>query len=311
MTRSGGSPDHLPSDSGCDERLEVGYELNEHGYLQQVSNAANEDEVYWSGIERNADGALTRERLGNGVQTDTGYDDQTGLLRNLAAYGHGGDLIKMSLDYDPVRNVKYRDDLATGRKETYGYDKLNRLGNWQATDGEHNTNTTYGYDLAGNLETETVAGQQDRDVTYRYGQNGAPKHALTSRNADRYDYDDAGRQIIGPKRTIEYNRFNLPTVLTWESSHSDAPSTPTTPRVRGSASTTRDRKVRQSPPCQDCSSVASLPVPTTARSTTCTTSLSKDALSYSSTECRKSVVVKWWRPSRGICTPTTRAAPSL
>ena len=204
-----------PQIQGVDDRLEIVYGWNEHGYLQQVSNAANEDEVYWSGIERNADGALTRERLGNGVQTDTGYDDQTGLLRNLAAYGHGGDLIKMSLDYDPVRNVKYRDDLATGRKETYGYDKLNRLGNWQATDGEHNTNTTYGYDLAGNLETETVAGQQDRDVTYRYGQNGAPKHALTSRNADRYDYDDAGRQIIGPKRTIEYNRFNLPTVLTW------------------------------------------------------------------------------------------------
>jgi RHS repeat-associated protein len=204
-----------PSIPGVEDRLEIVYGYNEHGYLQQVHNAADVNEVYWAGVARNAEGALTRERLGNGVQTDTGYDERTGLLSSVAAYGHGGDLIKMSLERDPVRNVAHRNDLASGRKESYSYDELNRLANWQVTDGDHNTNTTYDYDLIGNLKTETVAGDPARDVTYRYGQEGAPKHALTTRNTEKYAYDDAGRQVSGPKRTVEYNRFNLPTVLTW------------------------------------------------------------------------------------------------
>jgi RHS repeat-associated protein len=196
------------------DRLEVVYGYNDHGYVSSVTNAAD-DTLYWQGLDRNADGLLTRERLANGVANDTSYDARTGMLSAIAAYGKGGDLVKMSVDYDPNRNVTMRKNLATGRTENYAYDQLNRLVNWQVSADGQSTSTSYDYDEVGNLETETIAGQPDRDVTYRYGQEGAPKHALTSRNTDTYRYDDAGRQISGAGRNVDYNRFNLPTSLTW------------------------------------------------------------------------------------------------
>ena len=46
-----------------------------------------------------------------------------------------------------------------------------------------------------------------------------PAHALTSRIGDgdssSYRYDDAGRQISGPGRTVDYNTFDLPASVTW------------------------------------------------------------------------------------------------
>ena len=74
---------------------------------------------------------------------------------------------------------------------------------------------TYTYNAVGNMKTETVQGPPNQNATYVYGENGAPRHALNARNGVSYRYDGAGRQISGDGRTIEYNRDNLPTSITW------------------------------------------------------------------------------------------------
>ena len=78
-------------------------------------------------------------------------------------------------------------------------------------------NTTYTYKPIGDLKTETVQlpNRPERTTTYRYGENGAPPHWLTSRNDQKYGYDHTGQQTSGPNRTVRYNAFGLPTVLDW------------------------------------------------------------------------------------------------
>jgi RHS repeat-associated protein len=122
----------------------------------------------------------------------------------------------LAMAYDVNRNVRSRTEGVTNRVETYGYDPLNRLLEWEVTgDGTPTSTTNYAYDEVGNLTGETVEGAPERDVTYAYGQNGAPKHAVTSRNGAGYGYDAAGRQTSAPERTVAYNRFNLPSTVRW------------------------------------------------------------------------------------------------
>jgi RHS repeat-associated protein len=204
----------IPGAPATAGRLTVNYEYNQHGYLYQIRDAAPGGPAYWTAQERNAAGQLTRERFHNGVVTTRGYASATGLPTAVAATGPGdvGRIADMSFEYDANRNVTLRQDRTRARVENFGYDNLNRLVTWRLTSGGQ---TTYAYDKAGNLKTETVPGHPDRNVTYAYGEDGAPPHALTTRNGETYRYDGAGRQISGPQRTIDYNRAGLPTTIRW------------------------------------------------------------------------------------------------
>ncbi len=138
------------------------------------------------------------------------------MLTDSATAGPSGPLQRLAMAYDLNRNVRARTENVTNREENYGYDPLNRLIEWDVTgDGTQTTTTNYAYDEVGNLAGETVEGAPDRDITYAYGQNGAPKHAVTARGNQSYAYDDAGRQTSGPERTVAYNRFNLPSTVRW------------------------------------------------------------------------------------------------
>jgi RHS repeat-associated protein len=200
-------------------RLRIDYAYNTHGYLEEIRNPA-EPGPYWRATSRNAEGSLTEERLGNGVVSGYDYEPTTGRLTGVATTGPDGPLQQLSLGYDLNGNLTSKADGAIGRVEEFGYDRLNRLLSWQVASGGGQPETLrYDYNTMGGLISEKIDGQPERDVTYRYGEDGAPGHALTSRvgdgDANSYRYDGAGRQVSGPQRQVDYNLLNLPSSVTW------------------------------------------------------------------------------------------------
>jgi RHS repeat-associated protein len=208
-----------PQIPDVEDRLRVEYTYNTHGYLQEIRNPA-ETAPYWQVTSRNAEGALTEEHLGNGVVSTYGYESTTGRLTGAATTGPAGQLQKLSFDYSLNGNLISKADEAIGRVEEFGYNRLNRLLSWTvASDGGPAETLRYDYNTMGGLISEKIDGQPERDVTYRYGEDGALRHALTSRIGDgdsnSYRYDDAGRQVSGPRRRIDYNMLDLPSSVTW------------------------------------------------------------------------------------------------
>jgi RHS repeat-associated protein len=208
-----------PEIPDAEGRLRIDYTYNASGYLQQIKNP-DEPKPYWHAASRNATGALTEERLGNDVVSTFAYEGTTGRLTEVATTGPAGQLQNLSLGYDPNGNVAAKADQVSGRTEEFGYDSLNRLSSWSVSSaGGESHSVTYDYNTMGGMVAERVAGQPDRDITYRYGENDAPAHALTSRVGDgdsaSYRYDAAGRQVSGPRRTIEFNGLDLPASISW------------------------------------------------------------------------------------------------
>jgi RHS repeat-associated protein len=212
-----------PAIPGAAGRLTVGQVYNPHGYLAQVQHGCNAGgEVYWAAEARNGAGQLERERLGNSMVTTRTYQPATGLPDHIVTTVPGS-LVKageLGYDYDNNRNVRQRNDLAHQRAETYHYDTLNRLDGWSVQHtgpAQPVVNAAYTYDSVGNLKTETVQrpGQPEQNTTYRYAEDGAPPHALTSRDNQKYGYNRAGQQTSGPGRTVQYNTSGLPTVIDW------------------------------------------------------------------------------------------------
>jgi RHS repeat-associated protein len=189
---------------------------NEDGFLEQVRDVTTPEDPYWIAERRNPAGQLLDETYGNGVLSSYEYQDSTGLLSAIDITGPGdvGALAALSYIYDPNRNIDLRTDSLRSRTDDYGYDELNRLTTWTASNGRVSLTATYDYDVIGNLEAETVQGVPNQNATYVHGEDGAPPHALTSRNGAVYTYDDAGRQVTGPGRTIDYNRLGLPKSIT-------------------------------------------------------------------------------------------------
>jgi RHS repeat-associated protein len=208
---------------GAADRLTVGHVYNPRGYLAQVKNGCKVGgTVYWAAEARNGAGQLARERLGDGVVTTRTYQPATGLLDRIATTGPDAANVLQKLDYnyDDNRNVHQRSDLAHQRVESYHHDVLNRLDGWtiqKTAPAQPAVNTAYSYDSVGNLKTETVqsSNRPDTTTTYQYGHDGAPPHALTSRNNQKYVYNRTGQQTTGPQRTVQYNTAGLPTVLNW------------------------------------------------------------------------------------------------
>ena len=202
-----------PAVQGVQGRLQIEYAYNEHGYLTEVRNAAD-DKAYWTVEARNLDGMLLREKFGNGLGGVREYSPVTGLLKEVVVDGPGEGLMEnTSYGYDPNGNITYVADGGHARQANFTYDTLNRLTGWRyRTDKEFNV--AFSYDKIGNLTKESVDGEGGQTVTYGYGEgDDVPAHAMTSRNDAEYGYDAAGRQTSAPGRTIEYNTLGLPTLV--------------------------------------------------------------------------------------------------
>ena len=70
--------------------------------------------------------------------------------------------------------------VAGALRHEFRYDTLNRLTTWEfetfngVGGWAQNFATTFNYNKNGNLDSETTSGRSGRDVTYQYGQLGAP-----------------------------------------------------------------------------------------------------------------------------------------
>ncbi|NND65057.1 MAG: hypothetical protein HKM24_03735, partial [Gammaproteobacteria bacterium] len=199
-------------------RFELAYDYDGTGNLAQVYNAENTTERYYRLTDVDASGRATIANVGDGITKVSDFDRATGRLLGIYTYGGAGnDIQSLSYDWSKTGALLYREDgLQSDLREEFYYDDLNRL-DYSTLDG--NT-TDYDYDVIGNLKLKSNLGDN-----YRYGENGAGPHAVTSiRNGNTqvasFDYDNGNmtrRSINGDTDAIDWNLYDYPVSVTRQS----------------------------------------------------------------------------------------------
>ncbi|MFB1483303.1 RHS repeat-associated core domain-containing protein [Corallococcus sp. RDP092CA] len=202
-------------------RLGMTLEYNSHnGRFSGIRNTMT-GQLYWSALESNAAGQLTRELYGNGVSSLSRYDRE-GQLRFIESQGGQGTLQRIAYAWNTAGNLQLRNDLLANVHESFSYDALNRLTTWNVKTACDTSTTNFDYDDIGNLLKRTVS-QQGADAfteqqDYRYGEAGAGPNAMTGLGGEVFGYDASGNQLSwaapnGDYRQVTYTSFSLPKVL--------------------------------------------------------------------------------------------------
>jgi RHS repeat-associated protein len=202
-----------PREGPRQQRLAITYRYNDHGYLDQVTNAADGTD-YWDAQARDAAGRLTHYQYGNRVATVDTYNSVGLLTNSRVGSPTGATLSALDYRYDNNRNVIDRIDAWNPRREEYHHDSLNRLIQWKTTVGQNSATvrwTNYTYDEAGFLTAETDIFNQPQ-ATYTKTATG---HRMATRNNVSYQYNRAGQQTSGAGRTITYTTLGLPRTINW------------------------------------------------------------------------------------------------
>jgi RHS repeat-associated protein len=196
-------------------QFSVEYDYTPHNYLEKIRDPASQGLPFWTVQSRNADGALTQALRGDGALHKRSYKLLTGQLDVLELQKAGVTLDSIKHMYFTSGNLKTRTDSVNSRTETFGYDDLERLTSWKLDTPAGKRETTYQYDLIGNLKQVQENGALIADN--EYGTNGKP-HALTWTKSNAlqssYLYDAIGRIKQGGGRDIEYTAFDLPRSIT-------------------------------------------------------------------------------------------------
>jgi RHS repeat-associated protein len=206
-------------------RFTLQYGYNAAGFLNTIGDATPGQpyQNLWTVQSRNPDMSLDTAKLGNGAGTvalKNSYDPVTGRLENLLATTQSNTKIQdITYGYYPSGLLRTREDGVHNRSETFGYDSLNRLTDWDLSAANQQSNTDYVYDSIDNLIQVTHNGV----VTEKrgYGKpDGSQPHTLTSRTPIQgptqiYGYDAQGRQDSGGGRdNVTYTAFDLPKTIT-------------------------------------------------------------------------------------------------
>jgi RHS repeat-associated protein len=196
-------------------QFSIEYDYTAYNDLEKIRDPASQGLPFWTVQGRNADGALTKALRGDGATHKRSYQLLTGRLDVLELEQAGKALDSIKHTYFLNGNLKSRTDAVNGRTETFGYDDLERLTSWKLDTSAGTRETSYLYDLLGNLEQVYENGQLTADNVH--GANGKP-HALTlAKSAGAqgiYVYDAIGRITQGGGRAIEYTAFDLPKSIT-------------------------------------------------------------------------------------------------
>ncbi len=180
--------------------------------------------TYWKALEVDASGRISAEVYGNGIVNAYTYNQGTSKLQHI----HSGlltiDPIRhLEYQYDAYQNVTSREDHALDIRETYEYDRLDRLTRTDISSNtypsaEFNGSQTQSYDVLGNITHKSDVG------AYTYVENNAGPHAVTratptdggsAGNAgSSFQYDVNGNVISGNGRTVQWSSFNKPTLIT-------------------------------------------------------------------------------------------------
>ena len=181
-------------------------------YTELVND--NQYTTYWHAINVDASGRISAEVYGNGMVNDYVYNQATGQLQKI----NSGLLAinperHLEYQYDAYQNVTLRHDLANDIRETFEYDRLDRLTRTDVVSDlynypEFNGSQTQDYDAFGNIIYKSDVGH------YSYGAGNAGIHAVTSAGGNTYTYDANGNMLSGDGRSLTWSSFNKPTLIT-------------------------------------------------------------------------------------------------
>ncbi|EJS4042741.1 RHS repeat-associated core domain-containing protein [Vibrio vulnificus] len=167
--------------------------------------------TYWKLNALDAEGRITSEIFGNGLVNSYDYHEGNGQLLNIYTK-QGTKLVRgIHYSYDRMDNVKSRHDLVNDIKETYYYDKQDRLTDYylegvnQAHADNPLFNKTYSmaYAANGNIRYKSDVGH------YVYA-DPKHKHAVTQVGELTYSYDANGNLLSDSNRDIRWNVWNKP-----------------------------------------------------------------------------------------------------
>ncbi|PCK30214.1 FG-GAP-like repeat-containing protein, partial [Pseudoalteromonas piscicida] len=181
----------------------ISYSYNSHKHLVSIKDNQTNTTV-WQAKAADAFGNITKEQLGSRITRNKTFDVNTGLLTSMTSAGNGT-LQNLRYDWDNLGNLNYRQDLVVNKKETFGYDSLNRVTSSRISGG---ASTDIRYNELGNITYKTGVG------TYHY-QSSRP-HAVTQvtgARANKYAYDAAGNMVKDNDRELVYNSFHKPTYI--------------------------------------------------------------------------------------------------
>lgn len=178
---------------------------NSNGYLIAVTEAKT-SELYWRADHVNARGQLEAQLFGNGVESFQKFDTLNGRLSTIQS-GHNGKATIQNLTYqfDASGNLLQRADLRQNIAETFSYDSLNRLTNYNVS-GQANKSVNYNDN--GNIRSRSDVG------IYLY--EGNAPHAITriiGASDNSYQYDENGNRISSDDGSISYTSYNKPDVI--------------------------------------------------------------------------------------------------
>ena len=177
----------------------VKYQYTDNGSLHKVLDGTIEDKILWQADEVNRRGQLTNYSLGNGLSTEIGYDDLSGLLESIVT----GQVQNLQYKFDQITgNLEWRKDHKYYLTETFTYDALlkSRLETWQVNSGQI---YSINYQPNGNIHTKSGVNLDGYPLSvYQYGQN-AGLNAVTKILNPTVEYS----QNATPQ-TIEYTAFN-------------------------------------------------------------------------------------------------------
>ncbi|WKD50719.1 RHS repeat-associated core domain-containing protein [Microbulbifer spongiae] len=202
----------------------VHYQYNGRGYLHQLTDGASVLKAFDS---VNALGQAGEEHYGNGIVTTRVYNPDSGRLESIVSTG--AQEIQNNT-YHWRSNGTLESRIANGagsttKRETFGYDGLNRLQTAQTwlNNTSQRTLTTL-FDRLGNIQSKTSSIASDTAVTdYQYGQAAnAGAHAVSSATINgisyTFRYNQNGAIVrydaaTGDDKWISWNARGLPTEI--------------------------------------------------------------------------------------------------
>ncbi|WP_085907067.1 RHS repeat domain-containing protein [Kiloniella majae] len=187
----------------------VDYSYTATGYLDQITKTADSS-LIWKAKTRDADGRVREAQLGNGLTEWTDVDE-LGRVTSRRLSGAQGLQLDLAMTFDLVGNLTARQDNVQDRKETFGYDALNRLTSnllVKTSDTTQLASTTYGYDIIGNMTLKSDL-SHGGIMTY----DPARPHAVATAKGGSYTYDLNGNLTGGGGRSVSWTSFNKPATI--------------------------------------------------------------------------------------------------
>lgn len=211
------------------------YHYTDFGQLRMISDATagKTPTAIWAASDKNADGNVLQETLGNGVVTKYTYDPSFGRLSTIKASLTGAApfaIQDQQFTFDSLGNLAYRKDANVNTEENFGYDAQNRLtcANLKSTacvSTDTTLTSTVGYNAIGNITSRGGALSSAISGTYNYSASGAGSlrpHAVSGVtgtvngvNNPSYSYDANGSLESGANRNASWTSFNMVKTLTF------------------------------------------------------------------------------------------------